>query len=204
MDSTSVSLNMRYHADGFDAVSITGYLHDSNLSISDYDDTELNFFQSTFGLHNDQFSQEFRVESNDDSSPLKWVVGGLFMGRTWDGTQRFYSLFPTLNNYLDYAQQTDDSLAAFAQGDYTIMPGLEATAGIRYTSEAKDIYRIPSHYAPDGDPGSFFYNKSWANLSYKLGLDYHIDQDKMVYASYSTGFVAGGFNSRVETAQLTG
>jgi iron complex outermembrane recepter protein len=179
-DSTSVSLNMRYHTDWFDAVSITGYEHDSNLSLSDYDDTELNFFQSTFGLHNDQFSQEVRLESNDSASALKWVVGGLFMGRSWDGTQRFYSLFPTLNNFIDYAQQTDDSLAAFAQGDYTILPGLEATAGIRYTSEAKDIFRIPSHFAPNGSPGTFFFNKSWANISYKLGLDYHIDEDKMV------------------------
>jgi iron complex outermembrane receptor protein len=203
-DSTSATLNMRYHMEDFDLVSITGYMHDSNLSLSDYDDTELNFFQSTFGLHNDQFSQEVRLESNDNDSPLKWVVGGLFMGRTWDGTQRFYSLFPTLNNFLDYAQQTDDSYAAFAQVDYTILPGLELTGGIRYTAEAKDILRVPSHYAPLGSPGSFFFNKSWSNISYKLGADYHIDDNKMVYASFSTGFVAGGFNSRVDSAALTG
>src|SRR5258708_23258920 len=62
-DTSTITLNARYHADGFDVVSVTGFIHDSNLSLSDYDDTELNFFESTYALHNDQFSEELRVES---------------------------------------------------------------------------------------------------------------------------------------------
>jgi iron complex outermembrane receptor protein len=203
-DTQNITFNMRYHAADFDVVSVTGFIHDSNLSLNDYDDVELNFFESTFGLHSDQFSQELRLESNNDNSPLKWVGGVLYSSRDWDGTQMFYSIFPTLNNYIDYSRQSDNAWAGFGQVDYSVTKDLELTAGLRYTVEAKDVYRIPSHYAPGPFPGSFFFNKTWTNLSYKLGADYHIDDDKMVYVSYSTGFVAGGFNTRVDTAQLTG
>ena len=207
-DTLSLSVNSRYHADFFDIVSVTGFIHDSNLSLSDYDNTELDFFESTFGLHNDQFSQELRVESNDSDSPLKWQAGGLYMGRSWDGTQMFYSaLFPGrdgLDDHQDFARQTDDSWAGFTQVDYNVTQDLELTGGIRYTAESKNIYRIPSHYVPDGNPDAFYFQKAWSNISYKLGADYHIDDDKMLYGSFSTGFVAGGFNSRVDSQLLTG
>ena len=202
-DTQFLTLNMRYHAEDFDVVSVTGYIHNSNLSLSDYDNTELDFFQSTFALHSDQYDEELRVESNDDNSPLKWVGGAMFTGRTWDGTQVFYSFIPGLDNYVDYADQTDDAWAAFGQADYTILPGLELTAGLRYTTESKDIHRIPSHFAPDPVPPTQFAQKAWSNVSYKLGADYHIDDDKMAYISYSTGFVAGGFNTRVNEIALT-
>jgi iron complex outermembrane receptor protein len=229
-DTTNISLNMRYHADSFDVVSVSGYVRDGNLSYSDYDDTELNFFQSIFGLDNRQWSQELRVESNDSDSPLKWVAGALYIGKNWHGQQLFYSSFATLNDYIDYAKQNDESWALFGQADYNITPDLQLTAGIRYTDQRKDITRVNSHLAAgasDCDPSNpyfithpfnttppqnavptmactFHFSKSWSNATYHAGINYKIDEDKMVYASWSTGFVAGGFNSRVDSQFLTG
>jgi iron complex outermembrane receptor protein len=203
-DTTSVSLNMRYHADIFDVVSVSGFERNGNLSYNDYDQTELNFFQSTFGLDNVQWSQELRLESNDSSSPLKWVVGGMYIGKTWHGTQLFYSFIPSLNNHIDFAKQNDDSWALFGQADYNITPELQLTAGIRFTSETKDIYRIASHDAAGPTPAPFVHKKTWTNATYHVGLNYQIDDDKMAYASWSTGFVAGGYNTRVDSDFLTG
>lgn len=203
-DTTNLSLNMRYHGEGFDVVSVTGYIRDWNYSYSDYDDTELNFFQSTYGLHSKQITEELRVESNDDASPLKWVVGGHYSTRTWDGTQLFYSIFPSLNNHIDFSRQNDDAWALFGQADYAITPALEVSAGIRYTSENKDAYRIASHLATLPNPIPFIHANTWTNTTYHAGVNYHIDENKMVYASYSTGFVAGGFNTRVDSDFLAG
>ncbi|MGZ5933684.1 MAG: TonB-dependent receptor [Rhizomicrobium sp.] len=230
-DTTAVSLNARYHADGFDVVSVTGFNRNGNFDYNDYDNTELNFFQSTFGLDNTQWSQEVRVESSESDSPLKWVVGGLYIAKSWHGTQLFYSEFPTLNQYIDFAKQNDDSWALFGQADYNITPDLQVTAGIRYTDETKDVTRVNSHYSlavapcdpkyldpaspfyqqtPQTAPGApgmactFFFKKTWTNTNYHVGVNYQIDSDKMVYASWSTGFVAGGFNTRVDSAYLTG
>ena len=202
-DSTSISLNGRYHTDWFDVVSVTGYIKDWNNSLSDYDNTELNFFQSKYVLHSRQFSQELRLESNDNS-PLRWVVGGIYTTRTWDGQQLFYSLFPSLDNHIDFSKQNDDAFAVFGQADYSITKDLEVTAGLRYTTETKDIFRIASHLATLPDPAPFVHKKTWSNLTYHLGVNYHIDENKMVYATYSTGFVAGGFNTRVDSDLLTG
>jgi iron complex outermembrane receptor protein len=218
-DTTNVSLNMRYHAGSFDVVSVSGFVRNGNLSYSDYDNTELNFFQSIFGLDNTQWSQEVRLESAESDSPLKWVVGAMYIDKTWHGEQLFYSAFPTLNNFLD-------SWAAFGQLDYNITKDLQATAGIRYTDERKDVTRINSHYAtgvtpcdPAAVPNfanvnpasvvptmacTYHFAKSWSNATYHLGLNYKIDDDKMAYASWSTGFVAGGFNTRVDSQYLTG
>ncbi len=202
-ETTALSLNMRYHGEGYDVVSVTGYNRTTNMSLSDYDNTELNFFQSQFNLHSKQFTQELRVESSGNS-PLQWVVGAFYSTRKWDGTQLFYSLFPTLNNFIDYAKQNDDSFAAFGQVDYNITSALQLSAGLRYTTETKDIYRIKSHLATLPTPAPFVHKKTWENVSYRLGANYQIDANKMAYASYSTGFVAGGFNTRVDTDFLTG
>ncbi len=226
-DTSFVSLNMNYHAPWFDVVSVTGYVRDGNLSKSDYDDTELNFFQSYFGLDNRQISEEVRLQSIPSDSPLKWVAGAIYIDKNWHGQQLFVSLFPTLNNYLDFAHQSDESYAIFGQADYNFTPDLQATFGIRYTDESKDITRVNSHLSTgpttpcnpavipnfaNVNPASvvptmactYHFQKSWGNATYHAGLNYKIDDSKMVYASWSTGFVAGGFNSRVDTLNLTG
>jgi iron complex outermembrane recepter protein len=208
MDSTSLSWNNRYHGDGFDVVSVTGYIKDWNYTYSDYDNTGLNFFESTFGLNSRQFSQEVRVESDNDS-PLKWVGGAIFTSRIWDGSQLFYSFIPSLGGEVDYAKQLDESEAVFGQADYEVFPGLELTAGIRYTSEFKDVDREPSTNALTpcgGTPcyGPWYFSKTWTNTIFHFGADYKIDDQKMVYFTYSTGFVAGGFDTRVSTQAETG
>ena len=224
-DTTSVSLNARYHTDMFDVVSVTGFVRNGNLSYSDYGNTELDFFESTFGLDNRQWSQEFRLESNGDS-PLKWVAGAIYVAKTWSGSQLFTSTFPTLDNYIDYAKQNDDSVAGFFQADYNVTSALQLTAGVRYTNERKDIERVNSHLnslpLTPCDPSipnfttinpasvvpnmacTYNFKKSWGNATYHIGANYQIDPDKMLYASFSTGFVAGGFNTRVDSEFLTG
>jgi iron complex outermembrane receptor protein len=224
-DTTFITWNNTYRTDWFNITAVTGYVRDGNLSLSDYDQTELNFFQSNFRLDNRQISQEIRLESNDSDSPLHWVAGAIYIDKNWHGTQLFISSFPTLNNYVDFVHQSDESYAVFGQADYNITKELQATFGIRYTDESKDVTRTNSHLStavvpcspaaqatPQLDPTTynpgmacqFHFQKSWGNATYHAGLNYQISDDKMVYAGWSTGFVAGGFNTRVDSSYLTG
>ena len=42
---------------------------------------------------------------------------------------------------------------------------------------------------------------SWSSSTYKLGIDKYINDDRMVYATMSTGYKAGGFNFGVSSAE---
>ena len=58
---------------------------------------------------------------------------------------------------------------------------------------AKDLkpFQIPL-------PGSAFgidskFNDSWSKVTYRAVVDYHLSDDNMVYVSYATGFIPGGY-----------
>ena len=36
----------------------------------------------------------------------------------------------------------------------------------------------------------------WSNFGPKVGIDYQIDEDKLLYATIARGFKSGGFNGR--------
>lgn len=57
----------------------------------------------------------------------------------------------------------------------------------------------PAYLANYGiEPSINDYEKSWEKFTYRLGLQYDIDDDAMVFASLSTGYKAGGFGDRVD------
>ena len=41
--------------------------------------------------------------------------------------------------------------------------------------------------------------KSWSQGIYKFGMQYHLDEDRMIYVSYSTGYKMGGFYEDYDT-----
>ena len=106
-----------------------------------------------------------------------------------------------------------DSYAAYAQATYDITANLSATAGLRYSHETKDFdvlaYSIP--FVDGGDPYSLFIpdggfdgngKESWANTTPSVNLEYKLNDDVMVYISYSEGFKSGGFNGQPDNPNL--
>jgi len=90
------------------------------------------------------------------------------------------------------------SLAAFGQIDYSLTETLELTAGIRHTRDEKDIFRelflsVFETVVLVDDTTTF--DDSWEKTTGKLGLNYRVNDDVLLYASYSLGFKAGGFNA---------
>ena len=110
------------------------------------------------------------------------------------------------------------SVAAFGQASFKITPALSLTLGGRYTRERK---RQAFDFFIDNSAGvfSFFglppiaviptlsprnprvgvpttYRDTWEQFTPKAGLDYKVNPDLLLYASYSKGFKSGGFNGR--------
>ena len=98
--------------------------------------------------------------------------------------------------------QKVDSYAGYAQGNVYLNDQIFATLGGRYTKDKKEgtyeqtvktpfigagIFRAPEALTfPDLDQGRF---------TYRLGLNYQATRDHLFYASYSTGYKSGGYNS---------
>jgi len=177
---------------------------------ADSDGSELPLSETPFwGSTSKQQSQEFRLASTDEASPLKWIAG-VFLFREY-ADQTFYfedTGFPftpaavAVHYQFDSpANLTTRSYALFGQVDYDLgktsaeIP-LTITAGLRYTHDNKYgkgavLYGLPLY-------GLFFpsyndYNANWAQITGKFGLSYQINEDAMIFASVSKGYHAGGF-----------
>lgn len=120
------------------------------------------------------------------------------------------------------------SYALYTQGSFDLTDKLSLTLGARYTNEEKtaivnnglifaNIYpstnwipgftRAPGQLVPtvlgtdtNGDnvldaPKS----QSWNRFTPRVGIEYQMDADTMIYASYGQGFKSGTFNPRAET-----
>jgi len=104
--------------------------------------------------------------------------------------------------------QTTESLAAFYQGTWHLTDKLDITAGIRYTDDSKsaDMVVAPTNLVA----GTLLAGKEDHKLSFDdsqatwlLNGKYQLDQDLMLFATASTGFKSGGFNSVMTQGGLT-
>ena len=212
-DQSSLTGIVDWEIGEFTLTSITGWIDTDDFIASDFDQTEVPFFPTFRDQVHDQFSQELRLQS--DFAGRQGFLGnldlvlGLFY---FEQEHELVQSFPTLGPSADYAQQDGDSRAAFGQAIYAITPDLNLTFGIRYTDERKDFERNPgvfqpqmTPYDPDSIPGISEMSRTPMtvvgeldsnNTSVRLGLDYHVNEQVMVFATYAEGFKAGEFGAR--------
>ena len=130
---------------------------------------------------------------NNPFLPLQPGVPSFFIGMPYFGTvdsgQGFDAVFG------NESVINSESLGAFAQASYELNSDLTATAGVRWSEDKKDadirFKRFGNNFlVPESE---FSKSDSWDALTWKLGLDWFVTEDSMVYATVSTGFKSGGF-----------
>ena len=173
--------------------SITGYRKLNSTVRYDADITEIPFL---FNLNRevvDQFSEEVRL-GNGSGSNFEWLVGAFYF--TQDGSGSFDTGIPLLGDLLatNTATIKTKAFALFGQASYMLTPQLRATAGARYSWERKRHTLVQSGVTAPLANGS----ESWNSFTPRIGLDYFIDDNTMLYASISKGFKSGGFNSSTD------
>ena len=88
--------------------------------------------------------------------------------------------------------QEQESMAVYLQGTFSVTDSLDITAGVRYTEDEKSAFI----YNENNGPGTARASEEWDNVSYLANVTYHVSEDINVYAKYTTGYNAGGFNGR--------
>jgi iron complex outermembrane receptor protein len=97
-----------------------------------------------------------------------------------------------------------ESIAAYAQADWSITDKLTLTTGVRWTEEEKDFTGgqayLAAHDIGGGRNFSAYFNgkKKWDDTSIKAGVTYALNDDSIVYASYTEGFHSGGYYAVVQ------
>lgn len=130
-----------------------------------------------------QFTSEYE-------SPLQWVVGAYYFDEKV--VEDFFFRTPANPNSFTFRQDVKTkSYAIFGQFDFKVAEQLTLVAGGRYTKDDKRfIYQSPVG-APDLSPDQAEFDK----FTWRLGANFDLTADNLIYVSASTGFRSGGFNN---------
>jgi len=153
-----------------------------------------------------QFSQEIKLDGTAGDR-LTYVVGAYYLREDNDtdfaqAATNTATLVQTVT--ADRTLTNDlDTYALYAQGDFELLEGLTATAGIRYTLEEKSLavqtnpggrgaQLSTAGVRAAGNP-TRLENSAWTP---RFALSYDVNDDVMLFASATRGFKSGGWPGR--------
>jgi iron complex outermembrane receptor protein len=200
MDVLGISAELNWN---FGPVAFTylGSYHDiSSDSVGGYNSTEPAALVTGTGDYW-QSQQEIRLATTGDG-PFNGQMGVYYFKEEsgiamyfidWMGFDKFgFPQDPTIN----------ESYAVFGQGTYSLTPDLRLTAGIRYTHDFKSRKGFTHMVFHDSPELKLVNNaeKTFTKTNYRVGLDYDLKDNTLLYGSIATGYKAGGFNDGCESS----
>ncbi|WP_126172297.1 TonB-dependent receptor [Altericroceibacterium xinjiangense] len=212
-ESWGVAATVEYElSPNLSLTSITGYRSAEGTSGIDVDGSPLALLLQEFTYVHEQFTQEVRLSGQFGDGLIDTTVGGFY----YDASDRIYgrSAIPTL--LFDFIQDDDvsnRSISAFAHLEVHLTDRLDLIGGLRYTDDKKtyeytrlNIDRtVPAPPPPRNPPGVNFLliglnglegTFEGDRIDYRIGANYDLTDDVMVYAQVATGFKGGGINPR--------
>lgn len=189
-------------SDDLTLTSISAHEYLRRIDIADQDGTGLRQLDSTFANRISEQTQELRLSYSKEDVNL---IGGLYYSHDTVRARDFYlipDLLPMFGDTLGntYRQKTD-AYAGFLHGEWTFLPRATLVAGVRYTHERKAIDDVTTFFGANGvytnafAPASARYSTS--RVSGKIGLNYKVADDTLIYGSVSRGIKSGGFQGQL-------
>jgi iron complex outermembrane receptor protein len=216
----ATSVEVDYDLGWGDATSITAYRQWEFFPLQDSDNTPLDILQVNVARTRDvQATQEFRLASKPGS--FTWQTGvflfhqnlrdnyilnqygydaGAFLtnyARQSNPTAAAVAISPGAQ-YIDDVRSRTDSVAVFGQFNWEIVTGLTFTGGVRFTQDWRDGTAVSSVKGtiPASLTPAINYNLriNGNNVSGLASLAYKLDDDSLLYVTYSNGYKAAGLN----------
>jgi len=178
----------------------------------DLDTGPLPLFSATPSVAQDQFSQEFQLQSND-ASRVRWIAGLYYIRieEQYDPTISNYggSFSALLGGRLRqtlFASGIASSYAAYGQGTVPIAAATELTLGLRYTIEHRSVeangerlfgtapFVRPIPGVPLLSEQPLRNSDTFRELTWRASLDRHFSDELMGYLVASRGCQSGGWN----------
>lgn len=211
LTSTRYAATLNYRLGDYVLTTVTGYSKMVSRSQDDFDFQAGDYYFGPTDETGKQFTQEVRLTSPAEQ-PLSYIVGALFLDGSLDIKARRTANYPfgpapgvNITGAYDTTFNQDTRAASvFGQGVYKLTDRLRAQAGLRWTSENKDVdlaraivtpgllsLMLYPAYAP------FSQSHDEKNLDYSAGLQYDLSDRANLYVSYGQGTKGGGFASSV-------
>ncbi len=182
--------------------NVAGYRTIKDLSRVDLDASNATLFTGNFLIDQKQFSDELRYAGRFG---LAEVTAGIYYLHQ-DLVYREARAPFVAGDRGGGGHQKQNSYGIFGQTSLHLTDQLTLTGGLRYSYEEKDaqIVRLTVgrctnvrqvcdfNITPTVDR-----TRRWSSFSPKIGLDYKINSDMLLYASYSKALRSGGFNVRL-------
>ncbi len=193
--------------------SITAYRTLETAFGTDVDGSPIVINDTGFYMDQEQLSQEFLLTGTSFDGALNWVTGLYYFHE--EGGLIDYPVFGSgLVQIFGPNDFDNDAYAAFVHLNYDFTENFSGTLGVRYTKEDKQFFGaqrdlnsiasllgFPAAAFPDPSDLTLYFppidnQRSFENVSPKLGLEYRIGASTLTYASVSKGFKSGGWTTR--------
>ena len=182
--------------------NIAGYREYRISSLGDIDASPFFVFHSPALLDQRQFSNELRYAFSTDAYDL--TVGAYYFTQNFDYfEQRLLPVLPgPFQDLTGGGRQDQNTVGVFAQGDIKLSDDLSLILGLRYTREEKDadvatiLLNTCDLSAESCAAFNFSDDESWTNVTPKVGINWNVRDNFLVYGFWTKGFRSGGFNVR--------
>jgi iron complex outermembrane receptor protein len=171
--------------------------------------------QNTFSGKYWQTSQELRFSTNADG-PLKAQAGAYYFKEQSGIGFYLLGLLSPMPGTTGYAfgfpqdPTVAESYAFFGQATYNLTDRLHLTGGIRYSHDLKSRVGFTvmcgstaCNAATDVKTPNVA-KRNFSKTTWRVGLDYDVNDRTLLYGVVATGYKAGGFNDGCETGTGTG
>jgi iron complex outermembrane receptor protein len=217
-EAWGVSGTLTMNFERFSAKAISAYRDlDGGDDNADLDGTPYDLFTvMERGERQHQVSHEIQVNGGAMRDRLEWIGGLHYFDESTVFSQRIGGVAPTTLISIENALRgtvNNDSAAAFAEFTYAITPRLQATAGVRYNRDGRqltsrnarviagaDICTLDVLFRDEPDIcQATLPERTFSYAPWTLSIDFKPADDALLYARVSRGHRAGGYNMRGTT-----
>ena len=213
LDTWGANARLRWGFDSVSFFSITGYETAETLSRGDIDGGFGASFAPPFGPgfipftaesadglpDHSQFTQEFRVESNEWGD-FDWQAGLYWFDEDITIDSFNYDTLAPGRPQNGFAQQKQENQAwaAFASGEYDVTDAFKLRGGLRYTHDEKD-FEAQRFQSPIGGGSTpvLTANPSDSDVSWDLSGVYSVNDEVNLYGRVARGFRAPSVQGRL-------
>src|SRR5690606_30304768 len=188
--------------------SITGWSAYESIHDADADFFEADLAWTTFREDFDQLSQEFRLLS-PTGGQLEYVLGLYAHTTNLEERRATVAMFaPPASSYRTFDQDSD-TFSAYGGVTWHFNDSWSIVGGLRYTHETKDAHYVRIMGAdswPDligAVAADITDSLSASEVSPAVTLQWRPVEELMLYATYSEGHKAGGFQGAIPNATET-